>query len=287
MTRTLPLVACLCMTLASCRKTEEVPTYLVIPAVTVDATMAEGGNTSKITEAWVSLNNKSLGVWELPARIPAIGSGTHTVRVSAGIKRNGTYDDRLQYPFYGSWSGTAELVPESTVELAPTVSYFEQANFWWEGFEDVGNRFIVSEDSDTTLLLYTPTSHPQVPVDGSTCAGFVLEPTRRLMSIYTDQNFGVSSGPAFVELDYSTDVSLTIGFLYSSGGVAIAEAWVVLLPTTEVGGLRWNKVYMDVSALFDNGGITARDFYIGASLPAGQASANVYLDNFKLVRRDP
>jgi hypothetical protein len=287
MTRTLPVVVCLCFGLAACRKTEDVPAYLVIPAIGVDATMAEGGSTSKITEAWVSLNNSSLGVWELPARIPALGTGTNTVTVTAGVKRNGTFDDRLRYPFYESWSSTVELVEEASVDLAPTVVYADEANFWWEGFEDVGNKFNVSEESDTTLILYTPNSDPDVLVDGSTCAGFVLEPGRSRMSMYTDEDFSASSGPAFVELDYSTDVTLTIGLLYNSSGVNVAEAWVVLVPTTDPGGLRWNKVYIDVSAFFEPSGVSQRDFYIATALPSGQSSGRVLLDNFKLVRRDP
>ena len=90
-----------------------------------------------------------------------------------------------------------------------------------------------------------------------------------------------------MELDYSTDVTLTIGFLYNSSGVAIAEAWVVLVPTTDVGGLRWNKMYIDVSAFFDTGKHHATRFLHRdrTSFGTGTGQCRI-LDNFKLVRRD-
>ena len=108
MTRTLGPLAIL-LSVTGCRKTETVPTYLVVPRIDVQATDEQGGNTSKITEAWVTVDDRSVGVWELPARVPVIGTGTHTIGITAGIRRNGSFDDRQRYPYYTSWQTTTEL----------------------------------------------------------------------------------------------------------------------------------------------------------------------------------
>ncbi|MBL7938570.1 MAG: hypothetical protein JNL43_04345 [Flavobacteriales bacterium] len=287
MIRTLRFAAFSCLVLPACKKGDAIPAYIVIPAVTLSATPEEGGATSRITDVWVSVNDRSMGVWELPAKVPVLASGGNSLSITPAIKRNGSFDDRLRYPFYTTWNGTVELVPEQTIEVDPVVFYEEAANFWVESFDEAGSDFNVSEDSDTTLLLYTAAEHPEITLDGTSCSGFVLEPDRDRISIYTDQGFAGASGPSFVEMDYSTDIDLTLGVTYLEDGVSRATPWAVLVPTTGVGGLRWNKIYIEVSSFIGEGSISDRDLYITAALPGGQASAHVYLDNIKLVRRDP
>ena len=287
MIRTLRCAAFICLALVACKKGDAVPAYIVVPAVTLTATAEEGGATSRITDVWISVNDRSLGVWELPAKVPVLASGQNTLSITPAIKRNGSFDDRLRYPFYTTWNGPVELLPEQTTEVDPVVTYEEAANFWVESFDEAGSDFAVSEDSDTTLLLYTAVEHPEITLDGTSCSGFVLEPERDRISLYTDQGFAGASGPSFVELDYSTDVDLTLGVTYIQDGVSRAAPWAVLVPTTSIGGLRWNKVYIEVSSFIGEGSIMDREFYITAALPSGQGSAHVYLDNIKLVRRDP
>ena len=276
--------ACGMVILLGCRKTDEVPAYVVIPAVSVSATDAQGGSTSKITDVWVSLNDRSVGVWELPARVPVLGTGPNTISVTPAVKRNGSFDDRLRYPYYSTWSATLDLVPEQAVGAAPMVGYVEAVDFWLERFNEAGNLFNVSDDSDTTLLLYTATENPEVVLDGTSCGGFVLETGRDRINLYTNENFDPANGPAYIELDYSTDINLTIGLSYTESGSSQAEPWILLVPTTQEGGLKWNKVYIDVSSFFNVAGLSQRNIYIAAALPPGQATAHVYLDNFKLIR---
>jgi len=287
MIRTLLVTVTICIALSACKKGDSVPSYIVIPEVTLAATSEEGGSTSKITDVWVSVNDRSMGVWEVPAKVPILASGPNTISVTPAIKRNGSFDDRLRYPFYTTWNGTVDLVPEASIELVPVVAYEEAANFWVESFDEAVSDFAVSEDSDTTLLLYTAVEHPEITLDGTSCSGFVLEPARDRISLYTDQGFAGAAGPSFVELDYSTDIDLTLGVTFIQDGVSRATPWAVLVPTTSVGGLRWNKAYIEVSSFIGEGSISDRELYFTAALPSGQSSAHVYLDNIKLVRRDP
>lgn len=287
MTLTLRVTACLALLFASCKKSDEVPAYVVIPSVTVDATNEEGGSTSKITDVWVSVNDRSLGIWELPARVPVLASGSNKINVAAAVKKNGAFDDRLRYPFYQSYNAQVDLASEMSVLLAPVVTYSEPLSFWLESFNEGSNQFNIPEESDTTLLLYNAASNPDIILDGSSCGGFVLTPERPRMSMYTDENFTPTVGPAFLELDYSTDMEITIGFRYVQDGNQRGEPWLILVPTASEGNLRWNKVYIDVSNFLNTAGISARNFYLAAALPSGRNSAHVYLDNFKLVKNAP
>lgn len=263
------------------------PAYVDIPAVSVNATVLEGGGTSKVTDVWVSVNDRSLGVWELPARVPIIASGANTISIAPAVKRNGAFDDRVRYPFYLPYEIEVDLSREGSVPLSPVVVYTGDLSFWWEGFNEGSNQFNISDASDTTLLLYTAAEHPEVILDGSSCGGFVLTSERPSMSIYTEEYFTATNGPAYLELDYSTDIEFTIGYRYVENGSYSSTPWVVLVPTTSEGGLRWNKMYIDVSTFLNTSGISQRDFYLAASLPSGQSSGHVYLDNFKLVKNAP
>ncbi len=285
MMRTLSVLACPLFLLSGCRKSDAVPAYLVIPAVGLTATDAQGGSTSRITDVWVSVNDKDLGVWELPARVPVIAEGPQRIRVAAGVKKNGAYDDRVQYPYYTAWQGTAELSPERSTTIDAQVQY-TGANIWAERFDEVGNLLNTTTDSDTSLILYNPDEHPGVSRDGTTCAGFVLEPGREHIQLYTDQDFGPAFGPVYLELDYRTNVNFTVGYTYVQSGTTVFEPRIVLVPTGSGGNTVWNKVYIDVTTYFNVTSVSNRDFFIQADLPSGQASANVYLDNFKLVRAE-
>lgn len=282
MIRTLSLFT-LSIVLAGCRKTESVPAYLEIDAVTVSATDEQGGNSSKITEVWVTVDERSLGVWQLPARIPVLAEGVRNIGVTGGIQRNGSFDDRLRYPYYTIWNGTAELKSGATVTVNPVVQY-QPSSIWFERFNDAGSQLVANAGSDTTLLLISPGDRPEAVFDGSQCGGFVLDALNDRLALQTEQNFAGASGPVYLEMDYSTDIALTIGFTYESEGVTEYEAWVVLVPTASVGSISWNKVYVDLSSLFNTPGITGRDIYIGAQLSGGRTSAAGYFDNLKIVR---
>ena len=269
---------------SACKKGEKIPSYLEIPAVVV----VEGSDTltSKITDVWVYANEQLLGSWELPARIPVLHEGTTSIQVSPAIKRNGMFDDRDRYPFYSWWRGSVDLQLKETTVLRPNVDYVDELEVWTETFEEPGFQLVVSQESDSTLLRFTPTEHPEVqqlPVS-TAAGGFVLDQSHPYLRAYSDEDFAPTGGPMYLEIDFSTTVQLTIGVLFVQAGTAVASPFVYLTPTADSNSSlpTWNKVYIDLSPVF-NLGVSQRDFYIEASAPAS-GTARIYLDNLKLVR---
>lgn len=271
--------------LASCAKGDKVPGYLEIPAVTLTTTTAQGMATSKVTDVWVSVDESFVGVWELPARVPILAEGAHRIDVVPGVKRNGLFDSRVRYPLYTTWTGQVNLVREGTTTISAGIQYQPSAEFWIEGFEDTFIRLNTTESSDTALIRFTPTEHPElVYLENSPCGGFHLDAAHPYIRLYTDEDFEASSGPVFLELDYRNDLTFTVGVLYSSNNTPSSAPLVILVPTRRSDGtMPWNKVYIDLSGLF-NSGVSERDIFIEASLPSTVASASVFLDNLKLVR---
>lgn len=271
----------------ACTKGDKVPAYLEIPSIAVTTTALQGAPTSRITDAWVSVNDELLGAWELPARIPVLYEGSVQVRVVPAIKRNGMYDDRLRYPFYTPYIATVDLVKNTSLSIAPVVTYIDAASFWIESFDDPGTLLNLSPASDTLLLRFTPAEHPDIVQDDTPCGGFILDEDRRYIRVFTDENFEVFGGPVFLELDYRSDIQFTVGVQYVLGGFPNADPYVYVAPTRIPSGETvWNKIHMDLSPVF-NTAISQRNIFIEARLPEGSSNAVVYLDNIKLLRLAP
>lgn len=271
--------------LASCAKGDKVPAYVEIPGFTLVTTTEQGLATTKITEAWVSVDESFVGVWELPARVPVLAEGAHRLDVVPGVKRNGLFDDRLQYPFYTAWTGTSTLLREGTTSIAPAIAYQSNAEIWLEGFEDTFVRLNTTDESDTTLLRITPTEEPGLLfLQNTPCGAFRLDAAHPYIKAYSDEDFEVNGGPVFLELDYRNDLLLTVGAIVNVEGSETTVPLVLLVPTRRSDGtMPWNKVYIDLSSVF-NAGVTQRDIYFEASLPSGSSAAEIYLDNIKLLR---
>lgn len=285
MIRALRSASLVSLCLVACKKGDKVPAYVTIPEVKLTTNVDEqGSNTIRATDAWVYANDELLGCWELPARIPVLQEGDVTIQVTPGVKRNGTFDDRLMYPFYAPWTGTAQLVPTGGITVDPVVQYTPNATFWVESFLGSGHNLLTSANSDTVLLVQEAQEAPDLALDDTPFGGFVLEPGRSYIQVYTDQDFAATGGPTFLEMDYRCNMQFTVGLLYTSNGVAQSQDYVTIEPTTQHGGTSaWKKIYIDLSTPF-NSAISQRDIYISGTLPSGYAQGHVYFDNIKLVR---
>src|SRR3954471_3898254 len=88
--------ACL-LAFSGCNKEEPIPVYVHIEKISLVAnpdgfvnsvTGDEGSLSSKISDAWVYVDEQLVGCFELPVTFPVLAEGTHTVKIRAGIKVN-------------------------------------------------------------------------------------------------------------------------------------------------------------------------------------------------------
>ena len=272
------------LALVACRKTEDVPAYVEVPAYTMSTVPGQGAPSTKITDVWVTVNGDFTGVWELPARIPALATGEARISVVPAIKRNGLFDDRLRYPFYSTWEGSATLAPGTSSTVAPVTTYLPGLSFWLEPFDAAGTLLNAATPEDT-LLIFRAETDPALVRDGSPVGGVELTAANSVARLITEEEFERATGPVFLELDYSTDVELDIGLRYAQGSFVAEERYVTLVPTTSNGRSPvWNKAYIDLSALWNTSSVTARDLFFEARLVSGQSAGLVLLDNIKIVR---
>lgn len=271
--------------LCACTKGDKEASYLQLGTVSVEVDpLTEGTGSHRITDLWVFAEDEALGVWESGSRLPVLREGEVTIKLIAGIPRNGMRDDRIQYPFYATWSGTVDLRDGATVRIDPTFNYFTGNIYWNEGFEDPGFKFTRSADSDTTMLLV---NDPDLVLTGNGAGRIHVDPDRPYVRMVSSDAF-TPNGAVFLELDRRSDHRFLIGGLMdpTGGGSTIDLPYLFVAPTLrDDGGMPWSKIYVDLSSLFNAPGLTNKRFYIEVQLVDGATSGTILLDDIKLVHR--
>lgn len=278
-----PLIAVFSiLLLASCKKEGDIPAYVQLNAPqVVDANGAL--ISSKITDVWVFLNDKPVGVWESGRTIPLIGAGDANLKVISGVRNNGVTDDRIQYPFYATWQQQVQLVPEQTIEITPQVKYYEGLNYWLADFEG-GIPF---DTVDCTASITTVLSDTTLIAQGASNGVILLDPEHALCTAVSsgDPFYTTTGSIAFLEMDYRSDTRIQVGVRYQLAGVQYQVAYAYATPTKRSdGSMPWNKVYFDLATPWDAYGAMDKRFYIQVKLENGATSGEIQMDNIKLVR---
>jgi hypothetical protein len=267
--------------------TEQSPdvAYIEIPAMNVVTNSSQGAPTSALTTLWIEQNGQDLGAFLPPCRIPVYAGENQTLRFIPGVDLNGSYSIRNQYEMLETKSKTFSLssgAVKSIPEALMTFSYKESIDFIVvEDFEDVG--LSLQETAKSTVNL-TSTNNPSeiqpIPAGNSRSGKVVLPPVNlaefKSIETYDLPKYGAN---VWVELDYKTDIPLTVGIVANELLQSVQAPVVTLFPTAE-----WNKIYInlvsEVSAYPNSGDY---NLFIGAVNTSDTDTAHVYFDNFKLL----
>src|ERR1035438_2123734 len=96
---------------SSCDLKVAIPSYIHIDNISVNTHgTLYGSSSSKITDVWVYVDDQPIEAFELPATIPILMTGVHTVIIKAGIKIDGISELRSIYPFYVPYTASMNLV---------------------------------------------------------------------------------------------------------------------------------------------------------------------------------
>ena len=103
---------------SSCNPEETEPAYLLINHVSVSSNpVTQGSNCSNVKDVWVYVDNKYLGTFQLPARVPVLESGSKNVILRAGILENGISATHSAYPLYAANLRTVEFTPGKETKI--------------------------------------------------------------------------------------------------------------------------------------------------------------------------
>lgn len=272
-------------------KPELVPSFIEVDEFILVTTSAEGTTSHKIKDAWVFIDEKFVGAYELPARIPLVANGEHNVQIYTGIYKNGVQAERVIYPFYTYFDSTYTLEPDETVFVTPQITYEDDLEWWIEDFEDPSFKWtLFTTNSDTTMIVAKPSEYPDL-FEGN--AGLIKMSSNttycemRTEEPLFDELPKQLSEDAYMELNYKCNHKFVLGLLHNNSGLAAydKQALITFSPTTDENGvMQWNKTYLyipDVTNFFQQA--TAFDFYISVLNNEAEDGIEVYVDNFKVI----
>ncbi len=265
------------LVLGACEKDGATPSFTRILSPT--ATEADGTTVepSAVTDFWVFASDEAIGVWQENRRIPVLEDGPTNMKIIAGVRRNGVTNDRIQYPFYSTWSQEVDLVLGEETVLQPVFRHYADP-IWEEGFEDAGFKFSFDEGEVDMAFVTDPTD----VLVGQKSAAIVLDTGHtefRAVSTAAPP-FPNGTDATFLEFDHKSDTRFLIGVRYTVPGQPTNTVpYVFVSPSGMAGGPQpWKHLYIDLSTAWGQGTVD-RQFYIEAQLENGATNARIILDN--------
>ena len=263
---------------------EPIPSYISIDKIDFfdSANNRKGAlNEQIITDAWVYVDNKFIGGFELPAKFPVLDEGNATIRVESGIVQNGIKATRSIFPFFKTQVFERNLVPGETVNLSASTDYLDNLNFRFrEDFEDPSVKIDSVKGSAAGLRRTDDPAH--VFPDGGSFSGYItLTGDQFYAEIANIEEFKLPIGgqPAYLEINYKTTSEFFVGLYINTQTDFLQFTKVGLSPKAE-----WNKIYIDFTEEASTQTSDTR-FQVFFVFPRkeGDPPLTTYLDNIRMV----
>jgi hypothetical protein len=279
------LIVCAYFFLSGCVKNNPDPSWIEINQFTIESNPQLTGGEGKLTDhgltnAWVYVNEKLIGVFELPCKVPILMTGTAHVRLYPAILKNGSSATKHIYPFTDSYETTIELVQNGSVTINPITRYKTGTTFWVEDFEGSSVKLADGTNTQTSML---------VDSDGPNRYGRVLlNSGASFWSAYTkksedDEGFTFPLGSEiYVEFDCKNTSLIETQFIYGKSDGSVLEQIQVGVPPS---GGNWKKLYVELTEVVRGSGGFIFWFGFSSRLGEGNSEDLVLIDNIKIIYR--
>ncbi len=280
------LIFVLSLGLSACKK-DSTASWLKIDSATLTTNaVIEGENTHAITHLWIYMDNKALGLFELPLEIPILAEGEHDFIFYAGVIRNGFYDAAhpvYQYPFYERITEKITLIKKETVTYSPNFRYKTGVSFVGkEDFEDTGIILQNDPNEDTTQIqIISKLNFPNIVKYGNNCGHIKISNLDTIAQIFTDIAMNLPKGQIIMEFDYMNSNSFAQGMMTNT---EILDLYLQIAPQEEA-TMKWKKMYIDIGTQIINytNSNTTFNYYFTVNVDEGVTVGDVYLDNIKIL----
>lgn len=275
--------------LSSCVKNNPLPIWLEIDAWDLQANPAlntdEGELSHNLTDAWVYINDKLIGVFELPCKVPVLVNGSLNITLYPTIRNNGISATKKIYPFCDEYKLTVSKEAGETVKISPVTQYKSNVNFYWkEEFENVG--FSIDTDHGVSNAEITQTNDQSIVKYGTGCGHISLNSSSDSLwqgSSNKQLLLPKLGAEVYLEVDYYSTNSIVTGVL------AVNSSGITQNPNIQINGsaesdVKWKKIYIDLKEIV-SASTTAEYFeiYFRTLIDAGDITGDIYIDNIKVI----
>ena len=254
---------------------DERPMFLEVPEITFSSSDPIINESQDIKDVWAFANGELLGVFELPARIPVLGSGPMTITLFAGIRDSGQALVAKQYPFFERMEIELEFAPGEVVPINFETKYDDAVKFPIVDNFETNSLFSLDIDGDanSTLVLSEDTPY------GDFCGSIAVTTSttnfeQGTTTIYDTSVFGGSQ--VYLELDHRSDVPFIIAVAGYGNNQRVEQAVIGLFPSED-----WSKLYLNMSAILNGGLYDSYQLFISGD--GLGSTGTIYLDNVRLL----
>jgi hypothetical protein len=248
----------------------------------IDLSGDEGELSHNITEAWVLIDDKVIGVFQVPFKIPILKDGMCNIKIYPAIKKNGISATKKIYPFLEVYEVNQTLTKNQTLTLNPVTKYKSVTQFWIEDFE--GINISLTDDPNTSLANCETSNENLQPFNGNLYGKVSMNSIDSLWVAYTEDDIFIAKGKeAYLEIDYHNTNSLTTGLIYVSPS-GVTNNINIRLNAQSPESVVWKKIYIELKELISaapNSSSFRQSF--SCYLDPGQISTEILIDNIKVV----
>lgn len=269
---------------------EEIPSYIAVDTLALHVEAGQGTALHNISDCWLYVDNKLIGVFEVPFKVPVLSSGQKNIQIEPGILNSGSDSDRSVYPFLWGYETDTLLVAGKVLTLQPYFRYREKANFLLvEDFEDISTAFEVSDATYPDFEI----------VKENACQGHSMHvvltaehPDFECKSIvdndddYDDLFDFTRDNIPFLEIHFNCNTAFEFGlFELKNDGLSAYESRIkdmtyIFKPTKNC----WRKVYINLSSFLNVSTASKFRLYFRSVYSANDEGKNdIYIDNVKLL----
>lgn len=270
---------------SSCVKNNPDPSWISVSKWSLisnqNATSPQGVLSESFTDAYVFVDGKMMGIFEVPFKIPLLKSGNVNLKIYPVIKNNGISATKKIYPFMEPYELNVVLEQNKTVEIKPVTYYNSVTQFWIEDFEDATIK--IENDIDSKVQIHSD-DDPLILKYGNYCGKISLNSADSLWLGRTSGGLHLPIGKeVYLEIDYHNTNSLTTGLIVVSPTSVIDNA-NIQLNKQDPESVQWKKIYIDLKELVSyNTNASSYEISFKALFDAGLPTSNIYLDNIKIV----
>ena len=262
-------------------KEEPIPAYVQVDSVSVVSSTETGSNSHDINDIWLYVDNKYVGTYEIPFKVPVLPSGFQNIALETGIRENGLGQFRVIYPFYTSFTVDTLLPEAGTIHLNPIYEYENVTTPLLENFEGLGHLFEKTPNSDTTMM----TVNDSLSFEGHSGL-IVLDAEHSIADLRTSQLYDLPrDSKVYLEMDYYCEEELSVGLFarqYDGDGQADIRYPVISLYQTS----SWRKVYVNLTDQIAKTpyALQYRLFFSAEKTDETEGKpAKIYIDNVKIL----
>lgn len=269
----------------SCTKNNTNPAWIEINKweLQSNGSNSEGELTQNFSSAYILIDNKIIGYFELPVKLPILTYGNQKIDIYPAINNNGISATKKVYPFCESYSLTTTLEENKTITISPKTKYTSKTKFWIENFEDAGIKIITDPNYP---YIFSTGNDPEISKYGQRYGQIKLSKIDSSWYGYTNGKLNLPKNGAevYLEIDYINSNSILTGIQSVSLINGLKNNPNIQLNRQNETNLQWKKIYIDLKEIVSSS-INADYFevYFQAILDANLESSFIYLDNIKIV----